>query len=104
MSTLIPPDTQLRMMEIWRRNRSQVLERLDLLDRIATIHPLPDSLRHEATSIAHKLSGSLGMFGFAEGTRLARLLEQHLEGPELDRENVASLARQLRDTLFPAIA
>ncbi len=104
MSTLSPPNTQLRMMEIWRRNRPQVLERLDLLDRIAKSDPLPDSLRQEASSIAHKLAGSLGMFGFAEGTRLARLLEQHLDESEPNRETLAALSIQLRETLFPAIA
>ena len=101
---LNPPDTKLRMMEIWRRNRPQVLERLDLLDRIAQTDPLPDSLRQEGTSVAHKLAGSLGMFGFAEGTRIARLLEEHLEDSELNRELLAALSNQLRETLFPAIA
>ena len=104
MATLTPPNTQQKLMEIWHRNRDQVLERLALLDRAAQATPLPEPLREEATAIAHKLAGSLGMFGFAEGTRLARSLEEHLEGTHPNPAHLAALSTDLRASLFPADA
>ena len=101
MATLTPPDTQQKLMNIWHRNREQVMERLALLDRAAEARPLPETLREEATVIAHKLAGSLGMFGFAEGTRLARSLEQYLEGTDHNPAVLASLSNELRLSLFP---
>ena len=104
MATLTPPDTKQKLMEIWHRNRDQVLERLALLDRAAQARPLPESLREEATSVAHKLAGSLGMFGFADGTRLARSLEEHLDGDDPDSDHLAALSTELRASLFPTEA
>ena len=80
------------------------MERLALLDRAAQTKPLPQPLREEATAVAHKLAGSLGMFGFAEGTRLARSLEEHLEGANPDPADLAALSNELRATLFPTNA
>ncbi len=85
---------------IWQRSRPQILERLDLLDRAAAADPLPSSLRHEAAATAHKLAGTLGMFGFPQGTELARQLEQQLEEPAPDRAILAQLAAALRRLLF----
>jgi HPt (histidine-containing phosphotransfer) domain-containing protein len=104
MATLTPADTQQKLMEIWHRNRDQVMERLALLDRAASAQPLPQPLREEATEVAHKLAGSLGMFGFAEGTRLARTLEQHLEGTDPNPAHLAALSTELRASLFPTDA
>jgi len=101
MATLSPPDTQQKLMAIWERNRPQVIERLALLERAAAAQPLPEQLRLEAIAIAHKLAGSLGMFGFAEGTRLARSIEYHLEAVNPNSAALASLAAELRQSLFP---
>jgi HPt (histidine-containing phosphotransfer) domain-containing protein len=73
--------TQNLIANLWLRNRPQTLARLALLDRAAAAaaaHSLTPELRGEATSVAHKFAGSLGMFGFHDGTRLARELELHL--------------------------
>ncbi len=86
---------------LWQRNQPQMLARLALLDRAAA-GTLTPALRAEAIAIAHNLSGSLGMFGFHEGTRLARELELHLESPQPYAEVLAELSRQLRLSLFPA--
>ena len=93
--------TQKMIAALWQRNQPQVLERLALLDRAAA-EPLTPQLRQEAIATAHKLAGTLGMFGFHEGTRLARDFEQHLETPTPDPTHLASLATELRQTLFPA--
>jgi HPt (histidine-containing phosphotransfer) domain-containing protein len=91
-------------MAIWQRNRSQVIERLDFLDRAACTTPLSEGLRMEAAAIAHKLAGSLGMFGFPEGTRLARILEELLEQSDPDQALLVNLSTELRQTLFPTDA
>lgn len=67
---------------LWRRNLPILLERLDLLDHAAhqlQSGPLPNALLEEITSIAHKLAGSLGMFGYHQGTLVARDLEHLLD-------------------------
>ena len=86
---------------LWHRNQPQVLERLALLDQAATALLTPE-LRQQAHATAHKLAGSLGMFGFHEGTRLAREIEQHLESTTPDPSHIAILTIELRPTLFPS--
>jgi len=68
---------------LWERNLPIVEERLALLDtavstllRTATLDP---QLQIDAANVAHKLAGTLGMFGYPRGTDLARLLEEVLE-------------------------
>jgi HPt (histidine-containing phosphotransfer) domain-containing protein len=68
---------------LWERNLPIVEERLALLDtavstllRTATLDP---QLQIDAANVAHKLAGTLGMFGYPRGTDLARLMEEVLE-------------------------
>ena len=93
--------TQKMIAALWQRNQPQVLERLARLDQAAT-EPLTQPLRQEAIAAAHKLAGSLGMFGFHEGTRLAREFEQQLDSTSPDLAHLATLAAELRQTLFPS--
>lgn len=96
--------TKQMIATLWLRNQPQVLERLALLERAAAASvtgTLTPELHREATVIAHNLAGSLGMFGFHEGTRKARELEQHLEAPAADPHVFARLAAELRGSLFP---
>ncbi|WP_146072243.1 Hpt domain-containing protein [Bryocella elongata] len=91
------------MMAIWERNLPLMRERLDLLDR-ATLAveegSLAPELRSEAASTAHKLAGSLGMYGYAEGTDLARHLEHALAGPDdINAVEMHDLTKALRETL-----
>jgi hypothetical protein len=41
------------------------------------------------------------MFGFHEGTRKARELEQHLEAPDVHPPTLTTLTAELRQSLFP---
>jgi len=93
--------TQNMIAALWQRSQPQVLERLALLDRAAA-EPLTPALQQEAAATAHKLAGSLGMFGFPEGTRIARELEQQLEADCPNPIQLKSLTTALRQTLFPA--
>lgn len=86
---------------IWQRSQPQLRERLALLDRVAATAPLPAELQEEGRATAHQFAGSLGMFGFPEGTRVASLLEQQLELPRPNQTILAELTAQLRQILFP---
>ena len=71
-----------------------------ILERAAA-GPLPEELRSEAADVAHKLAGSLGMFGYQRGTEISRDLELVLEAPSPDTALLALLTAQLRAILFP---
>ncbi len=89
---------------IWRQHHTQVLARLELLECTATAvaaESLTPTLLEEALSISHKLAGSLGMFGFGEGTQLARVLEQQLESALPNAGVMMVTIARLRDVLFP---
>ena len=81
-STKDPEATRKLLASLWERSLPVLRERCALLERAAAAAQagiLTPELRAEATAIAHKLSGSLGMFGYPEGTRFARRLEVHLD-------------------------
>ena len=114
MST--PPDqtarekqTAEKIAAIWLQNRDAFRERIDLLDRAAeelsdtrTLNP---DLRAEATSVSHKLAGSLGMFGYLEATGIARKIELDLENPGLPQpERLRRDVDALKASLAAALA
>ena len=86
---------------IWQRQQPQVSQRIELLEQAAAAIPLSEARQQEAASIAHKLAGMLGMFGFTEGTEIARELEQHLDQPNPEAATLSRLAQQLRASVFP---
>lgn len=94
------------MRALWRRYRPLSLDRLQKLDDVAnaaTAGALDPDQRIHALYEAHRLAGSVGMFGFADGTRLAREVERilgqpgGLEPPIVARlaELVAAMRREL---------
>lgn len=100
--------TRTLLASLWERNKPVFSERLDELDRAASLaatHSLDTKTRHAAMSTAHKLAGSLGMFGYDEGTELARKLEVMLEAPAdgapdgIDALALAELVSTLRGVL-----
>ena len=94
--------TRLLLADLWRRNRPVIEDRLTILDRAAASDPLPGDLRAAALDVSHKLSGSLGMFGFEQGTVIARELELLLDTPQPDTSRLADLTKQLRALILPA--
>jgi HPt (histidine-containing phosphotransfer) domain-containing protein len=74
---------------------------LDHAASAAAAGTLFEELREEAADTAHKLAGSLGMYGYDHGTRLARQLELLLDYPTPDPTQIRTLASQLRQALFP---
>jgi hypothetical protein len=89
---------------LWVRNRPVVEERLASLDKAAAAAAagaLAGELRAEAQGNAHKLAGSLGMYGFDEGTRVARELEVLLGGAAPDAVRLSALIAELRTAILP---
>jgi HPt (histidine-containing phosphotransfer) domain-containing protein len=90
---------------IWQRNRALVEERLDLLERAATsavAGGLIEAQRQEAGGVAHKMAGSLGMYGYVEGTSIARQIELMLLGDGApDAVRLSALVAELRRVVFP---
>jgi HPt (histidine-containing phosphotransfer) domain-containing protein len=75
-------DTRRLLASLWERSLPVLKDRIAQLDRTvlaARAGTLTPQLRKEAATTAHKLAGSLGMFGYPEGTRFARRLEVHLD-------------------------
>jgi HPt (histidine-containing phosphotransfer) domain-containing protein len=86
---------------LWLRVRPLVEERLATLDRAAASTPLTEELRKEAASSAHKLAGSLGMYGYDEGTRIARKIELLFDSGTPERKDLGPLIAELRGAVFP---
>lgn len=89
---------------LWLRVRPIVEERLATLDGAAaavTEGSLTELLRKEAQGSAHKLAGSLGMYGYDEGTLIARQLEVMLESNAPEAGSLTGLISKLRAAVFP---
>lgn len=74
-----------RMGAIWARHADETLRRVGVVEDAVVallLGDLADEARREAVRAAHKLAGSVGTFGFAEGSRIARDLEHLLDGEE----------------------
>lgn len=99
--------TESLLAEIWQKHLPTLHERLDLLDQVAaqaSTGPLPERSRLTAQSIAHKLSGNLGMFGHHQASEIASSIEHLLKTPTPDLfTHLTELTRDLRNVLLPAL-
>ena len=75
-----PQDQVLALVaQIWEQSKDKIVARIGTLEQATTAlldGRLETDLRREAEREAHKLAGSLTTFGFPEGSRLARDMEQ----------------------------
>jgi diguanylate cyclase (GGDEF)-like protein len=82
-------ELQAELRRLWADARPAALKRVDLIDDAVAelmVGALADELRRDAEREAHKLAGSLGTFGVADGSRHARALEEALAaGPGAER-------------------
>jgi HPt (histidine-containing phosphotransfer) domain-containing protein len=91
---------------LWLRNRPIVEERLASIDQAiaaAANGTLTTEVREAAADDAHKLAGSLGMYGYNRGTHIAREIELLLDYRTPDHPRLATLSTELRRTLFPTL-
>ena len=91
--------------EIWIRSRPVTRGRLEYIEAadVALSERRLDAVGVEAAlRAAHQLAGSLGTFGLAEGTTLAREIEAELQG-DCDAERFAQLTARLRALLLPRL-
>ena len=91
---------------IWERAKHRLSERIAVIEKATTAgasDALADDLRRDAEREAHKLAGSLGMFNFDHGSRLAQQAEQAFQNwttlPDQERAQLSSLIGQLRQTV-----
>ena len=107
MPTLPPPlatSLEAGANEVWRDIRDQLSQRAAVIEQASQAlqtTQLSQALRLLAEQNAHKLSGSLGMFGSEEGSRLAQKIEGLLESgvPSDQIQPFCQLVKALREEL-----
>ncbi|MEM7595930.1 MAG: response regulator, partial [Cyanobacteria bacterium P01_A01_bin.83] len=80
--------------QIWLRFKDQAFQRLADLENLAVAsakNSLTNELYQQALSSAHKLAGSLGCFGFPEGSRLAKQIELLLISNPLEKVDLEQI-------------
>ena len=96
-------DTTDLLSRIWQQNLPLMRERVACLERAglqAAEGPLEAAVRTEASDLTHKLAGSLGMFGYPQGTEIAREMETLLETQSpLDGKRFFQLTKDLHASL-----
>lgn len=94
-ATSAAAQTRAAVAKIWQRTKLINLERLGLIEQAITalqLGQIEAELHQRAQQAAHKLVGSLGTFGFTEGSTLARELENHLSLVSSDAQQQEALA------------
>ena len=95
------------LASVWQRNLPLVLGRVASLStaaEMAATGELTPSLRQEAAGTAHKLAGSLGMFGYPRGSEIAQEIERMLEQDEaLVLSHLLELTLELSLVLRPGL-
>lgn len=74
---------------IWQRNKESFTSQLALFEQVVAAlmtDTLNEQIQHTAKLEAHKMAGSLGSFGFNEGSRLAREIEELLESEAIGQQ------------------
>lgn len=80
--------------QIWLRFKDQAFQRLADLENLVVAsskNSLTNELYQQALSSAHKLAGSLGCFGFPEGSRLAKQIELLLTGNPVEKVDIEQI-------------
>lgn len=88
-----------KVLERFRNTFAQQVTVLEQATSALSAGTLSDDLRQSAFQEAHKLAGSLGTFGYPEGSKLAREIEHRLMGKATLGQGEASRLNQLVSTL-----
>ncbi|MBD2434673.1 MULTISPECIES: response regulator [Fischerella] len=108
-SSITVPSSQQTLVAVagvWNKYKVKVEEQVELLEQAADdakCKRLNQKLRKQALQKAHTLAGSLGTFGFAVGSQLARRIEQLLKAnktlTEDETTQLLSWVQQLRQEI-----
>ena len=105
ISSSQPSKRSANITQIWSKFKDLAFERLADLENLAVAlveNRLTTELQEEARSSAHKLAGSLGCFGFPEGSRIAKQIEKLLWNSSIkqnDFEQIIRLTKSLNNEL-----
>lgn len=93
-------DTIAGVSQVWQQVQDRLQGRIAVLETASQAllnANLSDTQRQAAEQEAHKLVGSLGMFGAEEGSRVAQCIEQLFQAGEVrERKQAISLARMVK--------
>ncbi|MDJ1170493.1 response regulator [Roseofilum sp. BLCC_M154] len=98
--------TQAAIAQLWESFKGPILERLALLEDVITAVEQGKSSednRQEGQQAAHKLVGSLGMFGYPQGSEIARSMETIFQSDRCRDKGgeLRSHLKQLQALLIP---
>ncbi|MDJ0742386.1 MAG: response regulator [Xenococcaceae cyanobacterium MO_167.B27] len=85
-----------KIADSWSQFRDVALQRLAILEKLAIAlaeNKVTQKLQTEAKSSAHKLAGSLGGFGFPQGSKIAKQIENSLENDLCDPSDVKQIRK-----------
>jgi HPt (histidine-containing phosphotransfer) domain-containing protein len=101
-----PEKTRAAVSALWERFSEKIFARVAMLDGACQALQkdcMSEELRQEAKMAAHNLAGSLGTFGYADGSKLAGEMESILdEGGSWDQaqtDRLSELVGNLRKEL-----
>jgi PAS domain S-box-containing protein len=112
-----PQQILLAINQIWQKFKGRVIEQVNVLEQASlalTQKELGSELSLElylqAKKEAHTLAGSLGTFGFAEGSKIARKIENLLKTEKNlhqfdknDAEQISALVKALQKEIEPSL-
>lgn len=84
---------------VWNRFKGKIGEQVEVLAQAAAAlseGKLTTELHAQAEREAHTLAGSLGTFGFSEGSQVARKIERLLQGIKLGRKDATRLGKLVK--------
>lgn len=93
-------ESRAAIAEVWEKFKHRIGHRVTVLEQAVIALKtgiLDDELRNSATENAHKLVGSLGTFGLAKGSELARKIEDIFQKPKVGREQIPELEKLVQN-------
>jgi diguanylate cyclase (GGDEF)-like protein len=84
-----------KLSSVWSRHKDRIGQQIMVIEQLIS-QPHDATQHQQASQQAHTLAGALGIFGFAEGSQLAKEMEQILAtGYPLKSKDLAQLAKSL---------
>ena len=103
-SQVTKAQTLLAVAGVWEKYKGRVSEQVNVLLKAVQVlekdELLTKELHSQAAAEAHTLAGSLGTFGFANGSNLARKIEKLLKADKvLDKNEIVQLGAKVKALL-----